>query len=171
MSRTLILMRHAKSSWDDFTQPDHARVLNKRGRSSAAGMGKWLTEQEYLPTEVLCSSAERTRETWARLGLGCDVVRYEDALYHAGPDVMLRILQSAKSDTVLMLGHNPGIAAFAEMLVTASPSHPRFHDYPTCATTVITWEEDDWHTLGYGRGTAKAFAIPREVMGPQNVAD
>ncbi|SMP19005.1 SixA phosphatase family protein [Shimia sagamensis] len=168
MSRTLILMRHAKSSWDDFMQPDHARVLNVRGRISADAMGNWLTQNNYLPDELLCSTAERTRETYTRLGLPTSYTRYEDSLYHASPDVMLRVLQSATSDTVLMVGHNPGIAHFAELLAKSPAKHPRFSDYPTCATTVFHFDAASWSDTKFTHATVIDFAIPREVIAAQN---
>ncbi|MEC8197038.1 MAG: histidine phosphatase family protein [Pseudomonadota bacterium] len=170
MSRTLILMRHAKSSWDDFLQPDHARPLNARGRTSAAAMGKWLKDHDYLPDELLCSTAERTRETYARLGLTAAKTRYEDALYHAGADVMLRVLQTAEANTILMLGHNPGIAYFAEMLAQNPASHPRFSDYPTCATTVFHFDLNSWPDVKFSQGAVVDFAIPREVIATQTNA-
>ena len=166
--KRLILMRHAKSSWDDFMQPDHARVLNERGRTSADAMGNWLKENECHPDEVLCSSAERTRETYARLGLTASNTRYEDSLFHASADVMLRVLQSATSDTVLMLGHNPGIAHFAELLVKSPATHPRFSDYPTCATAVIRFDLASWSDTKFDQGTVIKFAVPREVISAQN---
>lgn len=170
MSRTLILMRHAKSSWDDFMQPDHARPLNARGRTSAAAMGKWLKDNDYVPDELLCSTAKRTRETYARLGVGASHTRYEDALYHASADVMLRVLQTAKSNTVLMLGHNPGIAYFAEMLAQKPATHPRFSDYPTCATTVFHFDLKSWSDVKFSQATVVDFAIPREIIAAQSNA-
>jgi len=167
MSRTLILMRHAKSSWDDFLQPDHARPLNARGRTSAAAMGNWLRDNGYLPDELLCSTAERTRETYARLGITAAKTRYEDALYHAGADVMLRVLQTAEANTILMLGHNPGIAYFAEMLAKKTTHHPRSSDYPTCATTVFHFGLNSWSDVKFSQGTVVDFAIPREVIAAQ----
>ncbi len=167
MSRTLILMRHAKSSWDDFMQPDHARPLNARGRTSAAAMGKWLKDNNYRPDELLCSTAERTRETYTRLGVTAAKARYEDTLYHASADVMVRVLQTAQANTILMLGHNPGIAYFAEMLVKKPATHPRFSDYPTCATTVFHFDIERWSDAQFSLGTVVDFAIPREVVAAQ----
>lgn len=170
MSRTLILMRHAKSSWDDFLQPDHARPLTARGHTSAPAMGKWLKDNGYLPEELLCSTAERTRETYARLGISAARTRYEDALYHAGADVMLRVLQTAQANTVLMLGHNPGIGHFAEMLTQKPANHPRFSDFPTCATTVFHFDLNSWSDVKFSQGTVVNFAIPREVIASQKDA-
>ena len=158
----LILMRHAKSSWDDLALDDHARPLNKRGRASAKAMGAWLRAKGYVPASVLCSSAQRTRETWTGLAFDAPVV-YLDALYHASPDPMMTHLRKAGTETVLMIGHNPGIAMFAHMLLREPPAHPRFDDYPTCATMVADfeapWPETEWKT-----GTCIDFAIPREVI-------
>ncbi|MBO9401143.1 histidine phosphatase family protein [Shimia sp. R9_3] len=165
MSRTLILMRHAKSSWDDFNQPDHARPLNKRGRASAHALGKWLALQALLPQEVLCSSSERTRETLDRLTLpNSPQVSYLDALYHAPADTMLHSLRAASQLTVLMIGHNPGIAYFADQLAARDPDHPRFHDYPTAATTIFHFDLKEWKDVQYGAGDVVDFVIPRELM-------
>ena len=70
--KRLILMRHAKSTWDDPTQDDHERGLNGRGRVSARVVGEWLKTKGYIPNQVLSSSATRTRETFSRLGIICD---------------------------------------------------------------------------------------------------
>ncbi len=162
MTRTLILMRHAKSSWGDPGLSDHARPLNKRGRASATALGNWLQAQGHLPDEVLCSSSERTRETLARLDLSAPAT-FTDALYHAEPERMLALLQAATGDSVLMLGHNPGIAGFAQWLVGHPPAHERFSDYPTGATLVARFGIDSWKELRPGAGRVAGFIIPREL--------
>ena len=88
-----------------------------------------------------------------------------DKLYHAGPDMMLDVLRGATGDTVLMLGHNPGIAWFAQNIVQVPPPHSRFFDYPTCATLVAEFDVDTWRDIGTGSGTAVDFIIPRELTG------
>ncbi|NOD95463.1 histidine phosphatase family protein [Ruegeria sp. HKCCD4884] len=163
MTRTLILTRHAKSSWENPMLDDHARPLNKRGRKSAPAIAKWLRVHGWAPDEVLSSTSARTRETWDRMGMTAEHVRFQDALYLASPDQMLRQLFDAKGQTVLMLGHNPGIAQFAQQLVQDAPKHPRFLDYPTCATTVIEFDVDSWAELQRHSGTVLGFVIPREL--------
>jgi len=159
----LILMRHAKSSWDNPALEDHKRPLNTRGRASATLMGDWLRKNSYLPDAAISSSATRTGETF--LGLGIDVpVRFEGALYHAGPDVMMRKLRTCKANSILMLGHNPGICMFAHQLLPAPPDHQRFADYPTCATTVIDFDVS-WPSVEWNTGHFIDFAIPRELLG------
>lgn len=164
MSKRLILMRHAKSSWDDPRQSDHERPLNGRGRVSAKALGEWLNTKKYLPDQALVSSAARTRETFARLGIACDAA-FLKGLYHAGEDRMLDALQRAKGNCVLMLGHNPGIGEFAHALLAEQHPHPRFYDYPTCATLVADFPIGEWSELRFGMGQAVDFVIPRELTG------
>ncbi|MGI9368342.1 MAG: SixA phosphatase family protein [Ruegeria sp.] len=164
MTRHLILTRHAKSTWDDPLLNDHDRPLNKRGRNSAAAIGKWLKDRTYLPDEVLSSSSVRTVETWQRMALDANETTFTDDLYHAGPDRMFHMLSAAKGNTVLMLGHNPGIAEFASRIVKEEPSHPRFFDYPTCATTIIRFDIENWGDVSWHSGEALDFVIPRELV-------
>ena len=156
-------MRHAKSDWS-ARGDDHARPLNKRGLKSAPAMGAWLREQGWVPDEVLCSTATRTRQTLDLLGLADLPTRFERILYLADAPDILRTVQSAKGDTVLLVGHNHGIADSAQQLVADWPDHPRFADYPTCATSLIRFDVTDWDVVKPGTGTCEAFAIPREVI-------
>ena len=91
--KRLILTRHAKSSWDDPLTPDHDRPLNDRGKAAAADLGQWLASRDYVPDEVLCSDALRTRKTFSGMAPalpGSPVLELKPALYHAGPDVLWR---------------------------------------------------------------------------------
>ena len=164
--KRLILTRHAKSSWDDPATPDHDRPLNERGKAAAADLGQWLASRGYVPDQVLCSDAERTRTTWSGIAPalpGSPVMELKPALYHAGPDVMLAVLRHATADTVMMIGHNPGIAEFAERLSALPPLHSEFSRYPTGATLVVDFAVDDWAQAGFGGGTVIDFTIPREI--------
>ncbi len=133
MTKRLILTRHAKSSWDDPLTPDHDRPLNERGKAAAADLGDWLASRGYVPDEVLCSDALRTRKTWSGIAPalpGTPILELKPALYHAGPDVMLAVLRHATGETVMMIGHNPGIAEFAHRLVARAPLHARLRTIP-----------------------------------------
>nr|WP_281496031.1 histidine phosphatase family protein [Marivita sp. S6314] len=159
----MILMRHAKSDWS-AGEDDHGRPLNKRGTQSAPAMGEWLRAQGWIPQEALCSTATRTRQTLDLLGFDGLPTRFERGLYLADARDMIACLQTASADTVLMVGHNHGIADCAHQLVADWPANPRFMDYPTCATALITFAVDSWGDIAPGLGTCADFAIPRELM-------
>ncbi|SMX39126.1 SixA phosphatase family protein [Maliponia aquimaris] len=159
--KQLILTRHAKSDWGGGL-PDHDRPLNARGRNAAAAIGDWLRAKEYLPDAVLCSSAARTRETLTRMQIEAPT-RYDEALYHAAPQTMLTVLKGAEGDSVLMLGHNPGIGQLAGDLVSTPPDHPRFDAYPTAATLVVRFDIDDWSDLALHSGQVVDFIVPRDL--------
>lgn len=160
MVGTLILMRHCKSSWDHPGLRDHDRPLNGRGTRSATALGDWLRHRGHLPDLALISTSRRTMETFEGLHLECES-RYLSGLYHAGASAMMASLRSVKAETVLMIGHNPGIADFAERLLAQPVMHDRFWDYPTGATLVAQFDAPpDW-----GGGRAVDFVIPRELTG------
>ena len=164
--KRLILTRHAKSSWDDPLTPDHDRPLNERGKAAAADLGQWLASRGYVPEQVLCSDAVRTRKTFSGIAPalpGAPELELKPALYHAGPDVMLAVLRHAKADTVMMIGHNPGIAEFAGRLVAQPPRNTEFVRYPTGATLVADFAIDDWADVNFGMGTVDDFIVPSEI--------
>ncbi|MFD1882147.1 SixA phosphatase family protein [Paracoccus pacificus] len=162
--RRLIVTRHAKSDWDDPSLEDHDRPLNGRGRRSAQELGDWLASRGYEPEEVLCSTSLRTRETWdevARMVLEVrPEIEYLPGLYHATPEMLLRALHGAKGQTVMMIGHNPGIAEFAAMLPARPPLEPDFRRFPTCATVVIDFAAPEWSEVKPGEGSLLDFVRP-----------
>lgn len=165
--KRLILTRHAKSAWDDPLTPDHDRPLNDRGKAAAADLGQWLASRGYVPDEVLCSDAERTRKTWAGIVPAlpsAPEVQLKPALYHAGSEVMLAVLRHAKGDVVMMVGHNPGISEFAARIVANAPANPEFQRYPTGATLVVDLNIDTWAEADFGGGIVDDFIVPREIM-------
>ncbi len=162
MTYTLILMRHAKSSWSSLDQSDHDRPLNKRGQRSARALGDWLREHDHAPDQILCSSAVRAQETYAGLNLGLPAPAVP-TLYLAEPDTMMRALRAATGRVVLMIGHNPGIADFASRLVRKPPRHDRFLDYPTGATLVADFDVAGWSDIDWAGGKTVDFIVPRAL--------
>lgn len=168
MTKRLILIRHAKSSWSDPFADDHARVLNKRGRASAGAIGNWLADRGYIPDIVLCSDASRTKET-ADLILPAlspqPKLRLSGMLYHAAPDTIMDMIHRETSQTVAVVAHNPSIGMLANALVISPPDHHRFGDYPTCATTVIDFDTETWTTVQRRSGICVDFVVPRDLIG------
>lgn len=162
--KRLILMRHAKSDWSAGAGNDHDRPLNARGREAATSLGNWLRQEGMIPDQVLCSSATRTRETLMRLELPVAVaVTYHRNLYLAEPQAILSTLRTAVGQSVLMIGHNPGIAMMAEAVLASLPDHPSFADFPTGATLVADWDIDIWSDADWRKANARHFVVPREL--------
>lgn len=167
----LLLLRHAKSSWQ-FTQlADHDRPLNGRGRSAAISMGLWIAENNLTPDLALVSTSKRTRETWSRVEQGLPVspeVIYERALYHGNPQGMFELLRtaSAASRRVLVLGHNPGMALLAHALANADGaplSGSRFLKFPTAGLAVFKIRAESWSSLSPESAELERFVDPRSL--------
>ena len=144
-------MRHGKSAYPRLTR-DHDRPLAERGRRAAPVMGGWLRENGWLPEVALVSSAVRAQETWEHAGIEAET-RTVPRLYLAAPDVLMEEARKAEAKTVMIVAHNPGLAVLASELAAERPDHPRFMDFPTCATLVV----EDGRVLG--------FAVPRDFDG------
>jgi phosphohistidine phosphatase len=155
----LILLRHAKSGWDDPGLDDHDRPLAPRGRRAAPVMGAWLRGRGHRPDRVLCSSARRTRETLELLALDPCEVRVLPELYLAEAGTLLRLVEreGAGAGTLMVVGHNPGIGRAAAMCVRDPPSDPAFGRFPTAACLVAGLD-------GPPPGEALDFAVPRDLV-------
>ena len=170
-TRRLLLLRHAKSAWPEMA--DSERPLNDRGRRDAPAMGRWLRDCEYIPDVVLCSTARRARDTWALLAGELDAepaVRYEQRIYEATALSLLHLLREAGGDyrTVLLIGHNPGIAELAVGIAqladgpATEPLDRAREKFPTGAVAVLQFK-GEWADLIPGEARMIDFAVPRNV--------
>jgi len=151
--KTLILIRHAKSSWGEAGLNDFDRCLNARGLSDAPMMGdrlqKRLANAEQTLEYILSSSAQRADQT-ARLfatslNFSMDQIDFRRELYLASPHSMLEAIRTipAHASTAALIAHNPGISELAEKL-----TGERFGDVPTCAVISIELPIDHWIDAG-----------------------
>jgi phosphohistidine phosphatase len=168
VTRTIYLLRHAKSSWDDPGLPDHERPLAPRGRRAGKQMAEHLRETGVAPELVLCSSAVRTRQTLdlIRAALGDTAVEVEDGLYGAGSDDLLDRLRSLPDSTssVLLLGHNPGLEQLALLLAGSGDELDRLQaKFPTGALATIAVPPAPWSSLNEGDGELTAFVVPKQL--------
>ena len=174
--RQLLLLRHAKSSWDDPRLPDHARPLNPRGRHAAQAVRTVMRDLGLAPDVVLVSSARRTLQTLEALAPWAETPLIEpmDALYLAGAPQILAVLQGVAETarSVMVVGHNPGLHEFAVMLLgTAAAAHDHSDvrrlvaGYPTGALTEFA-VAGPWHALGSGGGRLVRFLCPRDLPEP-----
>jgi phosphohistidine phosphatase len=170
--KRVILLRHAKSAWDDPDLADHDRPLNDRGRRAAPVIAGWLAQRGYAPDHVLCSTARRTRETWALAApLLPDAPEpvIEARLYHADPAAMLAAVRAAPDAraALLLIGHQPGLSGFARKLAAqpAPASCARaFTHAPTAAAAGFDFDVDRWADVDWGGGRFVAFAAPRDLV-------
>ena len=169
--KRLVLLRHAKSSWDDPTLGDKARPLNSRGKRAAEEVAIYLAGQKIHPGLVLCSSAQRTRETFARLVEKFThqyTVSFRDDLYHASTTGMIAALAEVPQtqDCVMLIGHNPGMEELAYSL--AGKGHPETLElmgtkYPTAAIAVIDFDIPRWQEIPGSSGTLERFVRPVDI--------
>jgi phosphohistidine phosphatase len=164
--RRLVLLRHAKSSREQDL-PDLDRPLSGRGRRDALVAGHRLAELVGPPDLVVCSTAVRTRQTWAQACeaepevLGTAPVRFESAVYEAWSDTLLDLLRAlpATVGTVVLVGHGPGVPDLAERLNRTSGDGPlgKFRTSAIASFAVVS----GWDELGPGTAVLTAFEVPR----------
>jgi phosphohistidine phosphatase len=169
----LLLLRHAKSSWDDAALPDRDRPLNKRGRRSAAAMREAMRDLGLAPDVVLVSPARRTQETLAKLEPWDDTPLIEpmETLYLASAKELLGVLHDVNETvrSVLLIGHNPGMHELAVMLAGShgdgGPGEMAKHiaaGFPTGALAEFA-VAGPWHQLDAGGGRLVRFLAPRDL--------
>ena len=169
MTRTLILIRHAKSDWDDPALDDHDRPLNDRGYRSAPKIGTWLATKGTTPDMVLCSSALRTRQTWDGIAPQLSrrpTVDYRRDLYLAEPTGLLSAIRDSDATCLAVVAHNPGIGSLAWSLSRRAPDHPKFDLYPTGATIVLQFDVLHLSDAAPGQGDVLHFTVPRDLPDP-----
>jgi len=162
--KTLLLLRHAKSSWDDRSLDDHRRTLNARGERDAPRMGRLVRDERLIPGLVISSDAVRARltaEAMADASGYSGPIRLERRLYHAGPVEILAAVRAVAGpdlETVMIVGHNPGL----EELVAALTGERE--DLPTAALAQIALSIGRWSDLRLGtRGTLVRVWRPKEL--------
>ncbi|MFF0532426.1 SixA phosphatase family protein [Nocardia amikacinitolerans] len=163
MVRTLILMRHGKSSYPDGVG-DHERPLAPRGQREAGLAGDWLRETQPPIDAVRCSTAVRTRETLAATGITAPVV-YERGIYEASPRTLIELIQLSDDDveTLLLIGHAPGMPWTAWELAVNRNSNQAVElsrKFPTSALAVLEFDRP-WSDIDAGTGELVRFHIPR----------
>ena len=169
--RQLLLLRHAKSSWDDPGLPDFERPLNPRGRAAAGAMRTAMAGLGLAPDQVLVSTSRRTRETLDALEPWDETPLIEpmDALYLAPAAGLLRALQEVQPTvrSVMVIAHNPGLHELAVLLMGASPqggadARRVQEGYPSGALAefVVT---APWADLTQGGARLVRFLCPRDL--------
>ena len=163
--KTLLILRHAKSSWKFPDLPDHDRPLNKRGKRDAPKIGHLLKKKDLVPDLIISSTAvraERTAKMVAKASKYKGNVTLTDSLYAAGPDAYIDVLRNlqVKYNTVLVIGHNPGLEELVRIL-----SGEEHHVMPTCALAHVRLDIQSWSDIAQmtGKGRLVRLWNPHEL--------
>lgn len=167
----LLLLRHAKSSWDEAGLDDFDRPLNPRGRRAARAMAQYLRKAALRPDMILCSAARRTRETYDILEPALEgiPVSFEADLYEAGRHDLLKRLHRLDDHlhTVMLIGHNPGLERLASALANghgeAKPLARLAEKYPTGTLAVLEADIARWGALQDGACRLTGFVRPADL--------
>lgn len=161
--KTIILVRHAKSSWKDLSLDDFDRPLNKRGKRNAPFMGKKLKNRQIMPDLILSSPAKRAKMTAITIaktiGYPKKKIKYIENMYHSSARYLLEMVrnQDDKTETIMLFGHNPDFNDFADMLLKQNP----VYNIPTTGVYCIRFDVDSWKKVREGKGESVFFDYPK----------
>ena len=141
--KTIFVLRHAKSSWNDSSLSDFERPLNERGREAAPFMGEFMKKNDFTPDLIISSPAERAKQTAEFVKKAADfpaAIYFDEKIYEASPLRLLEVISETdeKAKTLLLVGHNPG---FENLVRILSGENVRM---PTAALAVLDLEISDW---------------------------
>jgi phosphohistidine phosphatase len=171
--KTLFLLRHAKSSWDDPTLPDFDRPLAKRGKESCDRLRAFFARQRFRPDLVLCSGAKRALQTWKGIAPALPIttaVLLEDGLYLAGVEKLLARLRALddRHASAMVVGHNPDIETLTVELAGEGDAFQLARirtKFPTGALAMLSADIERWAELAPHRARLEAFIRPADLRG------
>jgi phosphohistidine phosphatase len=161
--KTLFVLRHAKSSWENADLSDFERPLNKRGLEAAPLMGEVMKKNQFQPETILSSPAKRARQTAEIINEKAGIngeIKYEERIYEASPARLLEVIseQNDEIGSLVIVGHNPGLEGLVRF--TTGQSEPM----PTAALAVIDLEITKWNEIDSSNGTLRTLIRPKEVL-------
>ena len=159
--KTLFLIRHAKSSWDDPALPDKDRPLGDRGRRDARKMGKRLAKRDVKPDLILSSPARRALKTARIIAKKLDYklkdIVVDDRLYAGEVSDLLNVIHKVGDlERVMLVGHNPELIELAHRL-SSEITH-----MPTCAVAEFKFNAKSWSNIGKAKLTKMALDYPKK---------
>ena len=161
--KSLLILRHAKSSWKHPELTDHDRPLNKRGKRDAPRMGEILRNEHLIPETIISSTAARaqaTAEAVAKASGYKGKIALNRSLYAAGPEAYLKVLHGLSNESVrvLVVGHNPGLEELLENFTGEAQI------MPACTLAHVKFSMDSWLELDYKtKGQLAGIWQPRDL--------
>ena len=176
--KSLTLLRHAKSGWDDGVARDFDRPLNPRGRRAARAVGEKMRSEGLEFDLIMASPARRVVETLDELAeiFGPLATEYDQRLYLASPATLLDIIHHAddQAERLLLVGHNPGLEVLALQLTRKGGGAMRAElevKYPTGTLAEIALTAESWRDVATNGGELVRFIRPRDLdpeLGPED---
>ncbi len=165
--RTLLIMRHAKSSWDNPDWSDFERPLNQRGLETAPFMGSIIYQNELNPALIISSPAKRAKQTAILVKETAQVknpIKFEDKIYEASATTLLYLAAEFPDEyeTILVIGHNPGMEEFIRILTG------NYCSMPTAALAKVLLNIDSWKGIGLNRGFLEMVFRSKDLMKKKN---
>jgi phosphohistidine phosphatase len=161
----LLLMRHAKSSWDEHDLKDFERPLSKRGRMDAPKMGAFLKRSGYQPDRIVSSPARRAKETTKLVaeaaGIEGKKIKWNDDFYFSSVNSYLETIQQTESfvEILMLVGHNPLMEELLDLITVGHDSGSFI--FPTAAIACIEIQNQNWNQVEAGVNSLKWFVIPK----------
>lgn len=160
--KTLFVMRHAKSSWDDARLSDFDRPLNERGLKAAPLMGELIRERGFKVDSIVSSPAKRAEQTAVLVKEAARIngeIAFNEKIYEASPHRLLKIVCELDNttETVMLVGHNPGFENLVKILTGKT------EPMPTAALAVIDLNIENWKETSAGCGTLRDLIRPKEI--------
>ena|SRR6185503_3798615 len=161
--KTLLLLRHAKSDWNDSSLKDFDRPLAARGERDAPRIGKALRKRGQLPDLIISSPAARAKATIEAVAKAAKLdleIRFDEAVYGASSAELIKLVLGLqdKSSCAMLVGHNPG---FEDLVGRLSGSHERM---PTAALACIEFKVDRWDDVNDGEGKLVWLLTPKNLQ-------
>lgn len=167
--KQLLILRHAKSSWDDPALADFDRPLAPRGLKTAPLIGRELSRRGWLPDLALVSPALRTRDTWRLVAQELPQhvqSEFAEEVYEAAPATILARVRQIRATNLLVIGHNPGLQQFVLRLAGAGSDESVFKTieakFPTAALARFTLD-GDWADLAFGGAKLTHCLRPKDL--------
>jgi len=160
--KTLLLLRHAKSSWKDASARDFDRPLNQRGMKTAPMIGRSIRKRKLQPDLVISSPAERARQTAALVIESAQLnteLRYDERIYEATAARLLEIVSQIdeSANVAMLVGHNPGFEELLELLIGET------HRMPTAALACVELDIEKWNKVRAGAGHLESLVKPKDL--------